>query len=142
MSEYEEKMRQLAERATGTNAAAQAELEAEFNEHVFPLLWADEDHIHVKVPDSKIGLPKHVVLRPLTSAEFRRVKHIFARDKSKPGVLEEQAKVTEQLASAARVYPPRERYEALVESKPRIPEICSDALLAKAGTTEVQQGKD
>lgn len=141
MSSYDDLKRKLAERAAASKTSARAELEAEFVEHVFPLLEANEDHLHIEVPGSKAGLPKHVVLRPLSAPEFRRVKHVFAKDKSKPGVLEEQAKITEQLASGARVYPPKERYEALLEAHPAIAEKCSDALLSKARADEEEQGK-
>ena len=141
MSTAEELQRELPDARAERAKARKVAHDEEYVEHVHPLLLADDAHLHVKVPGARDGLAGHVVLRPLTLAEFRRVKHVFAKSKDKPGVIEEQAKITEVLARAARVYPTAERYDELVACHPGVPESCSDALLARARAEEQEQGK-
>lgn len=141
MSKIEELKAQLAEKRAAAQATTKTAHEAEFVEQVFPLLDANDDHEHIEFPGSRPGLPGHVVLRPLTLAEFRRVKHVFAKSKDKPGVVEEQSKVTEQLARQCRVYPTREAFESLLEAHPGVAEACSDKLLARARADGEEQGK-
>jgi hypothetical protein len=141
MSTAEELQRELADARAERAKARKVAHDEEYVEHVHPLLLADDAHLHVKVPGARDGLAGHVVLRPLTLQEFRRVKHVFTKSKDKPGVIEEQSKITEQLARAALVYPTKARFDELLEAHPGVAESCSDKLLARARADQESQEK-
>lgn len=140
-TEVEALKTKLAEKRSASAKSRKAAHDAEFVEHVYPLLEANEDHEHVEISGAGAGLPGHVVLRPLTLQEFRRVKHVFTKSKDKPGVIEEQSKITEQLARAALVYPTKARFDELLEAHPGVAESCSDKLLARARADQESQEK-
>lgn len=139
MATYEDRLAELATRRESAAKKRAATHEKEFEDAVFPLLLGDENLIHVPVPDCELA--GHIVARPATRVEMSRLKSVFAKDKDKPGATEERAKVSEQLAKSCIVYPPADRYEAIVEAHPLVPEAVSDAIIARAKAAAAAEGK-
>lgn len=141
MSRADELRAELAAKRARAVDATKERRDAEFVEHVFPLLDASPDHFEIEVEDPAEGVPTYVVLRPMNGLEWRNIKAKFAKDKSKPGVIEEQSRVPELAVKNCLVYPTPEAFAVLVERHPSMPEACFDKLFAKAQAKDAERSK-
>lgn len=101
-------------------------------EDVFGALMADLTRRRVAVPEAAPEHPGSVVLRCPTAAEYKRVLHVLSMDRALPETVEERARIGSITAAACVVWPPRERYEALVRAYPAVGERCGATAIGMA----------
>jgi hypothetical protein len=133
--DYESALAELDQRESEQADRRKARDESEFREHVLPVLnkhGLTRENL-IRCPDAPAELPGHIVIRAPKRAEFSKLNHSMWKDGD--GSAEEKAAAPLEVARACVLYPPRDRYDALVEAYPAVaPQVATRALaLAKAG---------
>lgn len=132
--DYESALAELDQREADQADRRKTRDEAEFREHVLPVLnkhGLTRENL-IRCPDAPAELPGHIVIRSPKKAEFSKLNQSMWKDE---GAVEEKAAAPLDVARACVLYPPRDRYDALVEAYPAVaPQVATRALaLAKAG---------
>jgi hypothetical protein len=132
--DYESALAELDQREVDQADKRKARDEAEFREHVLPALnkhGLTRENL-IRCPDAPAELPGHIVIRAPKKAEFSKLNQSMWKDDS---AVEEKASAPLDVARACVLYPPRDRYDALVDAYPAVaPQVATRALaLAKAG---------
>lgn len=132
--DYESALAELDQREADQADKRKARDEAEFREHVLPVLnkhGLTRENL-IRCPDAPAELPGHIVIRAPKKAEFSKLNQSMWKDEN---AVEEKASAPLEVARACVLYPPRDRYDALVDAYPAVaPQVATRALaLAKAG---------
>lgn len=132
--DYESALAELEQREADQADRRKARDEAEFREQVLPVLnkhGLTRENL-IRCPDAPAELPGHIVIRAPKRAEFSKLNHSMWKDEN---AVEEKASAPLEVARACVLYPPRDRYDALVDAYPAVaPQVATRALaLAKAG---------
>lgn len=132
--DYESALAELDQREADQADKRKARDEAEFREHVLPVLnkhGLTRENL-IRCPDAPAELPGHIVIRAPKRAEFSKLNQSMWKDEN---AVEEKASAPLEVARACVLYPPRDRYDALVDAYPAVaPQVATRALaLAKAG---------
>jgi len=132
--DYESALAELEQREADQADRRKARDEAEFREQVLPVLnkhGLTRENL-IRCPDAPAELPGHIVIRAPKRAEFSKLNQSMWKDEN---AVEEKASAPLEVARACVLYPPRDRYDALVDAYPAVaPQVATRALaLAKAG---------
>lgn len=116
-----------------------AKRDAEELPEVKRLLIEDPNRIHLRCCPTDPSMPGNIVCRLAAPEQFRRWRDTMWRDKSEPGMVEAKAKAAGLLAEGCRLYPPKERWDAMLLKYPAIGDTvglaCKEAAEASAKNT-------
>lgn len=105
-------------------------------------LLLDGENIVIHCSESSVDMPGLVICRKPSPEQVARFKQLMWKDSKDRGVVEAKSKAGEQMARHCLLYPPPERYAALVAKYGMIPEKVSKSLIeaAEAAADEVGKG--